>query len=539
VLLFGAALGLSFFGYYYAAGLTTAHYDAKAHLVVARRLVDSVEPGYSQMGVHWLPLVHLLYLPFVVFDAQYRTAILPSMISVSCYAASGWFAYRIGLRVAGSVQAGVFAALLILANPNLLYLQSCPLTEPLSMALMLGALDGLLKWRDSKGVGLPWSAAILTALGGLSRYEGWLFTAGVVLLLAWDFARGEILRRRVVKAAALIAALFSVPLVLHFGYLYTTVGDSFLHRVARGNPAPYETFRRPFLSLLYHSAEVFQIATAIPLLVGLSGVAYCLASRERKRWMPLFLLWTPSIINVAAFYWGLIYRVRYSVLLVPALALFGSLLLRSQRSVRHVLTLAAVTAMVLPWLVWYFPDEWRFQWYLPGPGVFWLPALALFVFMLGAVTGRRAVPLLAIGILGMHLPVLQGEYLPILPETLEHDYIEGERRQLLQFLARHYDGTGILIDMGRHAPLIYDSALPISEFLYNEGQRTLWHRAIEEPHRAAGWMCVEKGDELWNALEIDPSRADGYALAVKTDNLVLYRLRAEEREALRPARRIE
>ena len=33
---------------------------AKAHLVVARRLFDSVEPGYAQMGSHWLPLVVVL-----------------------------------------------------------------------------------------------------------------------------------------------------------------------------------------------------------------------------------------------------------------------------------------------------------------------------------------------------------------------------------------------------------------------------------------------------------------------------------------------
>src|SRR5512147_1581479 len=47
---------------YHAAGLTLSHYDAKAHLVVARRVVDNLTPGWHQLGAVWLPLPHLLNL---------------------------------------------------------------------------------------------------------------------------------------------------------------------------------------------------------------------------------------------------------------------------------------------------------------------------------------------------------------------------------------------------------------------------------------------------------------------------------------------
>ncbi len=77
VLLAGFLLGTGWFVYFYALGLTTAHYDAKAHLLVARRLLDSTSPGYLQLGVHWLPLLHILYLPLVIFEGQYRTGFLP------------------------------------------------------------------------------------------------------------------------------------------------------------------------------------------------------------------------------------------------------------------------------------------------------------------------------------------------------------------------------------------------------------------------------------------------------------------------------
>jgi hypothetical protein len=39
--------------------------DAVAHLHIARRIFDSSNPGFSQLGSVWLPLPHLLLLPFV------------------------------------------------------------------------------------------------------------------------------------------------------------------------------------------------------------------------------------------------------------------------------------------------------------------------------------------------------------------------------------------------------------------------------------------------------------------------------------------
>ena len=42
------------------AGLSLSHYDAKAHLVVARRIFDSLTPSWEQIGAVWLPLPHVL-----------------------------------------------------------------------------------------------------------------------------------------------------------------------------------------------------------------------------------------------------------------------------------------------------------------------------------------------------------------------------------------------------------------------------------------------------------------------------------------------
>src|SRR5512135_1969209 len=57
---------------YHDAGLTLSHYDTKGHLVVARRIIDSLTPGWRQFGALWLPLPHLLNLLPVQVDAWYR-----------------------------------------------------------------------------------------------------------------------------------------------------------------------------------------------------------------------------------------------------------------------------------------------------------------------------------------------------------------------------------------------------------------------------------------------------------------------------------
>ena len=56
VALFGGSAAV----HYSRIGLSLAHYDARAHLVVARRVFDSLTPGWQQVGAVWLPLPHVL-----------------------------------------------------------------------------------------------------------------------------------------------------------------------------------------------------------------------------------------------------------------------------------------------------------------------------------------------------------------------------------------------------------------------------------------------------------------------------------------------
>jgi hypothetical protein len=334
--------------------------------------------------------------------------------------------------------------------------------------------------------------------------------------------------------------VFGLPVGAHFGYLYAWTGESFFHRVARGYPTPYITCRRPFLSLFYHSGELAQIGAAIPLVMAISGIVYWIWRRERLlRWLPLSLLWLPSIMNVAALYWGLIYRVRYSSLLVPALAVFAALIAHSAVALRRAVTASVLVAAMLPWATRLLPDSWEFHAFSAGPGIAFLPLMASALFLCARAQGAYLWAALALCVTGAQIPVLEGEYRPILAETLEHDYIEPERREVLAHLAANYDGTRILVDIARQAPLVYDTGIYLREFVYNEGLQKMWVRALRDPTREVGWICMERGDELWNLTQVDPHWVDMYSLAVQTERYRVYRLQNRMPGSLHPDRRFE
>ena len=85
-----AALGVTAWIVHFQSGLVLSHYDAKAHLVVARRVFDNLTPGWQQIGAVWLPLPHLLTLVPTQLDLFYRTGIFASAISIASFALCAW-----------------------------------------------------------------------------------------------------------------------------------------------------------------------------------------------------------------------------------------------------------------------------------------------------------------------------------------------------------------------------------------------------------------------------------------------------------------
>src|SRR5262245_41417698 len=72
------------FLYYFQHGQILLYGDAVAHINIARRVFDSHTPGPLQLGTVWLPLPHILMMPFLVSDWMWQTGLggsIPSLVS--------------------------------------------------------------------------------------------------------------------------------------------------------------------------------------------------------------------------------------------------------------------------------------------------------------------------------------------------------------------------------------------------------------------------------------------------------------------------
>src|SRR5882724_1993168 len=80
-----ACVSLVSFLFYFRRGDVLLYGDAVAHINIARRLFDSRTPGLLQLGTVWLPMPHLLMVPFLLSDWMWTTGVGGSIPSMAAY----------------------------------------------------------------------------------------------------------------------------------------------------------------------------------------------------------------------------------------------------------------------------------------------------------------------------------------------------------------------------------------------------------------------------------------------------------------------
>src|SRR5271170_6405359 len=188
VALLAAMLGLLSFGYCARHDLLLLYGDAVAHLHIARRVFDSLNPGFRQLGSVWLPFPHLLMVPFVMRMSWWQSGLAGAIPSIGCYILGCVGVYRLARMWLAASPAAVAVAFYGL-NPGLLYMQATAMTEPLFLAEMIWATLLIAEFcrailpqsrgqaeekRASRlliGAGLVLLAAVFT------RYDGWILAS--------------------------------------------------------------------------------------------------------------------------------------------------------------------------------------------------------------------------------------------------------------------------------------------------------------------------------------------------------------------------
>src|SRR5258708_11693477 len=134
-----AAISIAALLFYFRHGAILLYGDATAHINIARRVFDSRTPGFFQLGTVWLPLPHVLDIPFIINDWMWRTGLGASIPSMAAYVAAALGIFRL-LKTLASRGAAWVGALVYPLNPNLPYIPPTAIPEPLYLALLIWSL---------------------------------------------------------------------------------------------------------------------------------------------------------------------------------------------------------------------------------------------------------------------------------------------------------------------------------------------------------------------------------------------------------------
>jgi 4-amino-4-deoxy-L-arabinose transferase-like glycosyltransferase len=120
--------------------------DAASHIVKARQFVDSQEAWLDIIGTVWLPLPHVLLLPFTAIDSLFFSGIAGPALGIPCLVGTGILLFLIVRRLTGSQPVAFLSACLFVLNPNVVYISLTPMNEAcLFFFVALGGY-GLLRW---------------------------------------------------------------------------------------------------------------------------------------------------------------------------------------------------------------------------------------------------------------------------------------------------------------------------------------------------------------------------------------------------------
>ncbi|HEX5569889.1 MAG TPA: glycosyltransferase family 39 protein, partial [Ktedonobacterales bacterium] len=188
IALLGVILSIGFYTWYAEQGLTLAYGDAISHMSIAYRVFASRDPGLAQLGAVWPPLNHIFMLPFVWNQTLYRSGLGGTIPSMIAYVVAAVYTYRTGAFVFGSWKSGMVAALTLMLNPSILYMQATPMSEMDLICFAVVAVYYACRWSVTLEAPDLTKCAAAVAAGTLIRYDGWALAVAllvIVVAIAW------------------------------------------------------------------------------------------------------------------------------------------------------------------------------------------------------------------------------------------------------------------------------------------------------------------------------------------------------------------
>jgi len=516
------------FLFFYRSGEVLLYGDAVAHINIARRVFDSRTPGLLQLGTVWLPLPHLLMMPFIVSKQMWQGGSGGSLPSMAGFVFGVLGILRLVRGILwrdGAVDgapgsnngvakfAAWAAALVYGANPNLIYMQATAMGESLYLAFFIWAVayftefvrGGVKSDRSLMKCGLCLFAACLT------RYDGWFLGAVLVVGAGIVRTKSPLLAKYARNGApkSLAGSSVKAPRKVLAKFVLLAVAGPVLwlayNAVVYRNPLEFA--RGPY------SAKAIEqkTATVNPAKGNLFAAgSYFVKAAElnvgQSNWVGRLWLALALLGSLAAGFSG---RGRLALLLWVPLPFYA-------------LSVAYGSVPI------FVPVWWPFSQYNVRYGLQLLPAFAVFVplgiaFLVeSAIKIRQAevswskwapvasMAVVFVMVLASYGAIWRAE--PICYREAESN-MRGRvavDRQLAGWLKSLPSDSTLLMYLGEHSGALEQAGIPLRRTI-NEGNHRvwkqpvdpegLWERALADPEANADYAIGFDGDPVWAAAQ--------------------------------------
>jgi hypothetical protein len=496
--------------------------DAVAHINIARRVFDSRTPGLLQLGTVWLPLPHLLMMPFLLSDEMWRRGVggsIPSMVAY-VFGVLGMFRLVRGIlstdgepsgaaRIAAWMAAAVYGA-----NPNLIYMQATAMGEALYLALFIWAVVYFSEFSRGDANALT-KCGLYLASACLTRYDGWFLAGGMLL----GVVACRVLQQRGGEARG--------------GSGAGTPPDS------RGRLSPHDSFLRLLLSRRV-VGFVLMAAAGPALWLGYNAIVYrnplefangpySARAIERKTGTV-----NPAKGNVYASSSYFVKAAELNLADSPwlgrlwlALAVGGGAAVFVATAQRWPLLLLWLPLPFYAWSVAYggvpifVPSWWPFSHYNLRYGLELLPAFAVGAALLmyqvlksaghGSKGWRKvaALGILAVVVAG-YASVWRADPVCYREAAINMRGRAALEKELAGWLHALPPNATLLMDLGGHPGAVEQAGIPLKRTI-NEGNHRvwmrpadpegLWERALADPAELSDYALAFEGDEVWRAVQ--------------------------------------
>jgi hypothetical protein len=455
--------------FFYTRGLTQLYGDTLAHMEGARRLFDSMTPGYAEIGNVWLPLFHLLAAPLALNDHLWRTGLAGSLVSTAAFAVSAWFVFRLALEMNASRSAAFVALAAFLLCPSMFYLASIPMTEPLAIMWLVLGVYALFRYQMSGRTLCIIGAAVAVFFGTLTRYSAWYLLPFAALFVF--LARKEPWRVRLRHSM-----LFSV--IAGAGPFLWMLHDA----IGAGNPIAF--YNGPNSAHAIYAHQVATTAFRYP-----TDGSLLLSARYYVEDLKLILgPWLLVLAVLGLLMWVLERRYRSR---------------RAATLLLLVLLPFYIQAMAGAAVALYVPTYFPHAYYNLRYGIEMLPGIALLAsFVISPTLSRN----LRNGMLAACLAVLVGQNvwmlaggarkLPVVREGILNTPCSTKPDQdLIAFFRKHYDGQRILMQSGEWPCVAPTLDIHFRKILCGDNLK-YWRQIPRGAQHLVEWIVAGEGDPV-------------------------------------------